>query len=168
MHPLMRCVGLIDYSPHVHFDREFQYWYTCIRIYLYSCMYKKAPESILKTEVNNTHTNAEMLTWVCTVPVLDTNTSVKLVSGAAHASQLIHFSSVPCTTIYFRNPLGPGFPALHSTSSAELIQTRFSRSLFYSQYTENRGWIISVVDNQCRITCIHKRIIDHHHGSWIS
>ena len=39
MHSLIRCVGLIDYSPHVHFDREFQYWYTCTRIYLYSCMY---------------------------------------------------------------------------------------------------------------------------------
>ena len=78
-------------------------------------------------------------THVCTVPVLDTNTSVKLVCGAAHASQLIHFSSVPCTTIYFRNPLGLGFPALHSTSSAEIIQTRFASSKFYSQYTENRG-----------------------------
>eukprot|EP01043_Picozoa_sp_COSAG02_P003767 COSAG02_NODE_94_length_37427_cov_79.161728_22_plen_160_part_00 len=71
-------------------------------------------------------------THVCTVPVLDTNTAVKLVCGAAHASQLIHFSSVPCTTIYFQNPLGLGFPALHSTSSSEVIQTRFSTSKFYS------------------------------------
>ena len=94
---------LVDYPQHTHSDTEFQYMYTCTGIFLYT---------------------------VCTVPVPKTNTLVHHTSAAAHPSQLIHFSSLPCTTIHQSKALGLSITTVYGTSSGELIQCQFASSLF--------------------------------------
>ena len=47
-----------------------------------------------------------------------------------HLAQLIHFSSLPCTTIHQSKALGLSITTVYGTSSGELIQCQFASSLF--------------------------------------
>ena len=77
--------------------------------------------------------------YTCTVPVLKTNTSAELFCEAAHPSQLIHFSSLPCTTIHQSKALGLSITTVYGTSSAELIQHQFGSTTVHSQLTVTGG-----------------------------
>ena len=84
---------------HIHSGREFHYWYTCT-----VCTCSK----------------------VYTATTLNSSTYMYSYSASAHSRQLIHFSSVPCTTIHQWKALGLRIPTVYGTSSAELIQRRSS------------------------------------------
>ena len=76
---------------------------------------------------------------VCTVPVLKTNAVVHHTYAAAHPSQLIHFSSLPCTTIHQSKALSLSITTVYGTSSAELIQCQFGSTSVHSQLTVTGG-----------------------------
>ena len=86
---------------HIHYGREFQYWYTCT-----VCTCSK----------------------VYTATTLNSSTYMYSYSAGAHSRQLIHFSSLPCTTIHQSKALGLRIPTVYGTSSAELIQRQSSVS----------------------------------------
>ena len=60
------------------------------------------------------------------IGILHQNGSVCTWSAGAHSRQLIHFPSLPRTTIHRWKALGLRIPTVYGTSSAELIQRRSS------------------------------------------
>ena len=67
----------------------------------------------------------------CTsIAILHQNECLCKWSAGAHSRQLIHFSSLPCTTIHQSKALGLSITTVYGTSSAELIQHQFPAALF--------------------------------------
>ena len=84
---------------HIHYGREFQYWYTC---------------------------TVRTCSKAYTATTLNSSTYIHSYSVGAHSRQLINFSFVPCTTIHQSKALGLRIPTVYGTSPAELIQRRSS------------------------------------------